>query len=267
MTHVPYFAIYFLLDEIVLQQFLILVEVVQHPSAIFNRILSELQLIGNNSQGPYIDFLIKGPLYDLRSHVLYGPLEGGNSFAVFLPQHLREAVVSQFDVPFIGDKYILRFQAAVDNTLLVKILKSNYDLRENCLEVGIGQFDGLLVDVEVKITFGKVLHNDIDVVPVLPYFYYAHQKGIAPDAGNYVRLQEVVLLDSAFGNQLHCIFDLGFKVLDQDYGAQLSFSQQLFGGVFGVHGERCWCWLFLPLAFRSICCWCDIWLGLGGSCS
>ena len=94
MTHVPYFAIYFLLDEVVLQQFLILVEVVQHPSAIFNRILSELQLIGNNSQGPDINFLIKRPLYDLRSHVLNGPLEGRNSFAVFLPQHLREAVVS-----------------------------------------------------------------------------------------------------------------------------------------------------------------------------
>ena len=121
-------------------------------------------------------------------------------------------------MPFIRDKYILRFQTSVYHTLLVKILKSNYNLCKDCLEVWIRQLDGLLVDVEVKITFGKVLHNDVDIVPVLPYFYYAHQKGIVPDAGKYIRLQEIMLLYFTFGNQLHRIFDFGFKVLDQDYG-------------------------------------------------
>ena len=81
------------------------------------------------------------------------------------------------------------------------------------------------MDVEIKITFGKILHNDVDIVPVFPYFYYAHQEGIVPDTAKNVRFQEVVLFNFTFGNQLHGIFDLCFKVLDQDYGAQLSFSQ------------------------------------------
>ena len=76
MTHVTYFAIYFLFDKVVLEQFLILAEVVEHPSAILNRILPELKLICNNSQGPDINFLIKRSLHYFRSHVLYRPLEG-----------------------------------------------------------------------------------------------------------------------------------------------------------------------------------------------
>ena len=70
-----------------------------------------------------------------------------------------------------------------------------------------------------------------------------------------------MLLYFTFGNQLHRIFDLSFKVLDQDYGTQLSFSQQLFGCVFRVHREGRW-WLFLLLTFGSVCSRCEILIGL-----
>ena len=66
-------------------------------------------------------------LQRLRGSILKSTYESGK-WIFILQQHSRKTIVSQFDMPLIGDKDILWFQLPIDDSLIVQSLDASNDL-------------------------------------------------------------------------------------------------------------------------------------------
>ena len=77
-------------------------------------------------------------------------------------------------MPLISDQQILRLQFPINNPKFMQDSHPNNNLRDDVLNDSLTENYVLALEVEVEVTHGGVVHDDVDVDLVLEGLFYVY---------------------------------------------------------------------------------------------
>jgi len=109
----------------------------------------------------------------------------------------------------------------------MKIRDANYNFCKYISDHFFCKYNFLFTKVEVKITHGKVLHNDVDIIVCLESFLYSHQEIFMTNLLHQLALHYVELLYFGFIYYLHCVSTVCKFLLGQNNETKRTLTQVL----------------------------------------
>lgn len=106
------------------------------------------------------------------SHITRRP---ARVLTVIVSYNARDSKVSNPKISFLIENKILRFQVAMDNFMLVKVLEANYDVCNEEFSLGLAKFP-FCPNMVSEIASVQVIHDKIEIFPILECALHVNQE-------------------------------------------------------------------------------------------
>lgn len=164
------------------------------------------------------------PFQSLRRRILQSTNKSRNRI-ILRYNHLRQPIIRQFNMPLIGNKYILRLQLSIYNPFRMQYLNPHNNLCHNPSYNLFCKNTLFSLKIIVDITTRHILHYNVDFVLVLESLANGWEKRILTYFTDTFRLEHIELFYFSLVDDLHRVLMIILFVLREDDISESSSSK------------------------------------------